>query len=95
VALLRAARAALALDLTGDEALGARIVAEAVAAPARTIALNAGHSPDEAAAEVERSGGRAALNVLTGRYEDFEASGIVDPVRWVRVARRTPDRSPE
>ena len=86
VALLGAGRAALRLDLSGDEALGARIVAAALEAPARTIARNAGHSPDEAAAEVERSEGRAALNVLTGRYEDFEASGIVDPVKVVRVA---------
>src|SRR5436853_7243218 len=56
VALIRVEPALQKLDLTGDEATGGRIVAEALREPARLIAQNAGR---EGAGAVERirSGG--------------------------------------
>ena len=86
VALLRAAPAIAKLTLRGDEKVGAKIVADALAAPARQIAENAGA---EGAVVVERLRATAhplGFNAVTGDYEDMIAAGIIDPVKVSRAA---------
>ena len=89
VALLRAreAVAAVAAGLgSADEATGARIVWQALAAPIRQIAANAGHQPGVVVAHVERELGGMGLNAATGVYEDLTKAGVIDPAMVVRVA---------
>ncbi len=89
VALLRArdAVAAVAAGLgSGDEATGARIVWQALAAPIRQIAANAGHQPGVVVAHVERELGAIGLNAATSVYEDLNKAGVIDPAMVVRAA---------
>ena len=87
VALLQAGKAAFAkLNLTGDEATGARIVEAAIEAPLKHIAINAGL---EGGVVVERVGREAAgfgLNAATGEYVDMIKAGIIDPAKVTRSA---------
>ena len=86
VALLRAAVALRGLALPGDQQVGVRIVQRAVEEPLRWIAANAGQ---EAAVVVERVKGMTGahgFNAQTGDYEDLVESGVIDPVKVVRVA---------
>ncbi len=87
VALLQAGKAAFAkLNLTGDEATGARIVEAAIEAPLKQIAINAGL---EGGVVVERVGREAAgfgLNAATGEYVDMIKAGIIDPAKVTRSA---------
>ena len=87
VALLRASQAIDSLDLSGDQALGARVVKDALSEPIRQIARNAGYPP---AVVVERilAGSEPAfgLNALTGEYGDLKAAGVIDPTKVSRTA---------
>jgi chaperonin GroEL (HSP60 family) len=73
VALLRArepvAQHAAALQ-DADEVTGARIVWNALAAPARQIALNAGHEPGVIVDHFERKLHATGFNAATGEFED-------------------------
>ncbi len=89
VALLRVreAVAGVAAGLgSTDEATGARIVWQALAAPIRQIAANAGHQPGVVVAHVERELGAIGLNAATGVYEDLTKAGVIDPAMVVRAA---------
>ena len=86
VTLVRAREAVEALDLAGDEAVGARIVARSLEAPLRWIAQNAGF---EGGVVVERVRGEKpghGLNAATGEYVDLMKVGVIDPVRVTRSA---------
>jgi chaperonin GroEL len=89
VALLRAREAvaerAAKLQDT-DEAIGARIVWHALAAPAGQIAFNAGHEPGVVVHHVERELGSIGFNAATGGYEDLTKAGIIDPAKVARAA---------
>ncbi len=84
--LLRAREAVDALELSGDEAAGARIVAEALSAPLRWIAQNAGFEGGVVAERVLSEKPGHGLDAATGRYGDLFAAGIVDPARVTRSA---------
>lgn len=86
VALLRAAEAVRALKLTGDEAFGARIIEQALEAPLRQIAANAGEDGPVVAENVRESSKSNGYNALTGEYVDMFKAGIVDPAKVVRSA---------
>ena len=58
---------------------GARIVWHALAAPARQIALNAGHEPGVVAEPIEHVVGAIGFNVVTDVFEDLTKAGIIDP----------------
>ncbi len=84
--LLQAEAGLDALDLTGDEATGARIIRQAVSAPLYWIASNAGL---EGSVVVERVRGMEVgygLNALSGEYEDLMAAGVIDPAKVTRSA---------
>ncbi len=78
------------LGLTGDEATGVRIVREALSAPLRQIAMNAGFSGDVVRASVTelvvQKGVRHGFNAETGEYGDIVAQGVIDPVKVTRNA---------
>ena len=87
-ALLRARAAVKAVvdSLTGDEATGARIVWEALDAPARNIADNAGMEGALVVQRVEAETGSIGLNAATGEYVDLVKAGIIDPAKVTRAA---------
>jgi chaperonin GroEL len=87
VALLQAGKVAFdGLNLTGDEATGARIVAVAISAPLKQIALNAGLEPGVVAEKVSNLPDGHGLNAATGEYVDMLKAGINDPVKVTRSA---------
>ncbi|CAB1022463.1 chaperonin GroL [Corynebacterium diphtheriae] len=87
VALLQAAHVlANDLDLTGDEATGVKIVREALSAPLKQIALNAGFEAGVVADKVSHLPAGEGLNAATGEYVDLMAAGINDPVKVTRSA---------
>jgi chaperonin GroEL len=90
-ALIRCIPAALAVasSLTGDEKLGAEIVARALEKPVRTIAINSGVDGAVVADEVKTRGEtnpNIGYNANTGEYVDMYQAGIVDPTRVTRSA---------
>jgi chaperonin GroEL len=73
-------------SLTGDEATGARTVWEALDAPARNIADNAGMEGALVVQRVESEKGAMGLNAATGEYIDLVKAGIIDPAKVTRAA---------
>jgi len=86
VALLRAAKALEKLELTGDEALGAKIVEAALEVPLRTIAENAGQEGAVVAAQVRKLKKNEGYDAEKDQYVDMFEAGIIDPAKVVRVA---------
>jgi chaperonin GroEL len=87
-ALLRSRPAVLKVveSLTGDEATGARTVYDALIAPAKHIADNAGLEGSVVVQRVESEKGGIGLNAATGEYVDLLAAGIIDPAKVTRAA---------
>ncbi|CAB4650591.1 unannotated protein [freshwater metagenome] len=87
-ALLRSRPAVLKVveSLTGDEATGARTVYDALVAPAKHIADNAGMEGSVVVQRVESEKGSMGLNAATGEYVDLVAAGIIDPAKVTRAA---------
>jgi chaperonin GroEL len=77
---------ALSETLTGDEATGARTVYDALIAPAKHIADNAGLEGSVVVQRVESEKGGIGLNAATGEYVDLLAAGIIDPAKVTRAA---------
>ncbi len=88
VALIRArpAVAKVAESLEGDEATGARTVWQALVAPARHIAENAGLEGSIWVERIEAEDGTTGLNAETGELTDLLKAGIVDPAKVTRAA---------
>lgn len=76
----------LADTLQGDEQTGARIIAKALSAPLRQIAVNAGLEGAIILQQVEKLPENNGFNALTGEYVDMIAAGILDPTKVVRTA---------
>ena len=85
-ALVHAASAVDSLDLDGDEATGARIIARSVVEPLRWIAENAGMEGYVVVDRVRSLGVGQGLNAATGEYGDLVAQGVLDPVKVTRSA---------
>lgn len=86
VALLRALPALETLKLEGEEAVGARLLKNALEAPIRTIAGNAGKDGSVVAEEVKKQTGSMGYNAAKDVYEDMIKAGIVDPTKVTRSA---------
>ena len=87
VALIQAASKALgSLNFSGDEATGVNIVREAVSAPLKQIAENAGLEGGVVADRVAQMEPGFGLNAATGEYGDLMTQGISDPVKVTRSA---------
>jgi chaperonin GroEL len=87
VALLQAGKVAFAkLSLTGEEAVGARIVEIAIEAPLKQIAINAGLEGGVVVEAVRNRPVGEGLNAATGEYVDMIKAGIIDPAKVTRSA---------
>ena len=86
VAYLRCQKAIDGLELTGDEKVGAEIVARAIEAPLRKLVSNAGQEAALVVAKVKADKGSNGYNVRTGEYADLMKCGVVDPAKVVRTA---------
>jgi chaperonin GroEL len=82
----RAAVAKALEGLEGDEATGARSVHNALDAPARMIAQNAGLEGAVVVQQIERETGNIGLNAATGEFEDLLKAGVLDPAKVTRAA---------
>ncbi|RBY93171.1 chaperonin GroEL [Blastococcus sp. TF02A-30] len=85
-ALVHAAAAIDALDLTGDELTGARAVRTALDAPAVQIAENAGFEGRVVVSKIREAGKGQGFNAATGEYGDLAAQGVIDPVKVTKAA---------
>lgn len=85
-ALVHAARALDSLDLSGDEAVGVRVVRKSLVEPLRWIAENAGETGYVVTTKVAESEPGIGFNAATLEYEDLLAAGVIDPVKVTRSA---------
>ena len=76
----------LVKKLVGDEATGARIVANSLDAPLRLIAANAGYEGAVKVREVADAKGSVGFNAATGELEDLIKAGVIDPAKVTRSA---------
>ncbi len=86
VAYLRAQKAIEALQLAGDEKVGADIISRAIEAPLRKLVSNAGQEAALVVANVKKATGTNGYNVKTGEYVDLLKAGVVDPAKVTRSA---------
>ena len=86
VALVRAAAAIADLKLTGDEAVGAQIVARAVEEPLRQLAVNGGYEGGVIVERIKAAEGDCGFNVATGEFVNMIEAGILDPAKVTRSA---------
>ncbi len=88
VAFLRAVEAVEAArsKAKGDERIGFDIVAEALRAPARQIAENAGEDGEVVVSRILEKSGSWGYNAATGEYGDMFKFGIIDPAKVSRTA---------
>jgi chaperonin GroEL len=85
-ALVHAATAIDALDLSGDERTGARAVRTALDAPLVRIAQNAGFEGRVVVSKVRELGAGQGFNAATGEFGDLAAQGVIDPVKVTKAA---------
>ncbi len=85
-ALLRCIPELDSLEIEGDEHFGVEIVRQALRAPARAIADNAGRDGSLVVEEVLAKKGWFGYNALTENFEDLGKSGVIDPTKVVRTA---------
>ncbi|KAJ7969307.1 RuBisCO large subunit-binding protein subunit alpha, chloroplastic [Quillaja saponaria] len=69
-----------------DEQIGADIVAEALLAPTKLIATNAGVDGEIVVEKTRKCSWRVGFNAMTCRYEDLLIAGVADPCRVSRCA---------
>ena len=70
----------------GDEKLGVDLILQALKAPARTIAENAGRDGSLVVEEILDLKGWKGYDALADEYADMSKSGILDPTKVVRSA---------
>ena len=75
-------------SLRGDEKMGADIVLKALHAPLRQIADNCGIDGSVVADEIRDKPESHGYDANTGKYVDMYKTGIIDPVKVVRLALR-------
>jgi chaperonin GroEL len=88
--LLRAIEAveAEAAQHEGDERTGMLMWRWALEAPARQIAFNSGADPGVGVDRMRSGPGAFGFDAALGQYVDLLESGIIDPTKVVRVARK-------
>ncbi|WP_053572340.1 chaperonin GroEL [Caballeronia cordobensis] len=87
VALLRAREAVTGLKgANSDQDAGIQIVLQALEAPLRIIAANAGDEPSVVIAKVVEGHGNFGYNAAIGEYGDLVEAGVVDPTKVTRTA---------
>jgi len=74
------------LEAEGDEKVGINIVRRALEEPLRQIATNAGLEGSVVVEHVKNEAANVGYNVVSEKYEDMIAAGVVDPVKVTRSA---------
>ncbi len=74
------------LGMTGDEAVGVRVVRKALSAPCYWIAVNAGEEGSVVVAKVAGQARGHGFNAATRQYGDLVGQGVIDPVKVTRSA---------
>ena len=85
-ALVHAARALDKVELDGEEAVGVRVVRNALREPLRWIAENAGEAGYVVTTRVAEADPGTGYNAATGIYEELISNGVIDPVKVTRSA---------
>jgi chaperonin GroEL len=87
VALVRVLSALVnPFDAGTDEHVGFKVLQNALAAPLRQIAMNAGKDGSVILEKVQSAEGNIGYNAATDKIEDLMVAGIIDPHKVVRVA---------
>jgi len=86
VALIDCIKALDNLQVSGEEKIGLNILRRALEEPMRQIALNAGKDGSVVIEEVHRSAKGIGYDVSRDEYVEMIKSGIIDPVKVVRLA---------
>jgi len=76
----------LVATLEGDERTGAMLIRKALESPLRQIAINAGLEGSVIVNKIKESENGIGFDVLTEKYVDMVAAGIIDPSKVVRSA---------
>jgi len=76
----------LRAELSGDEAIGVNVFAQAITAPLFWIATNAGLDGHVVVSKVAELPNGQGFNAATLEYGDLIAAGVVDPVKVTRSA---------
>lgn len=84
VALLNASRAIDSLKLTGDEAVGAKIVQHACEAPVKQIAFNTGFDGNVILNDILKSPKNFGFNAFSEKLENLVDAGVIDPAKVVK-----------
>ena len=74
------------VEATGDEATGVNIVKDALEAPVRQIAENAGVEGSVIVNQLKSEKPGIGYNAADGKFEDMVKAGIVDPTKVTRSA---------
>ncbi len=86
VALLNASKVLDKLPLEGDEKVGVRILARALEAPLRQLALNAGFEGAIVVGKVREQKAGVGFDVVKEEYRNMFEAGIIDPTKVTRSA---------
>ncbi len=86
VALLNASAALEPHMKDGDEAVGVKIVKDAVEDPIKWIAVNAGTEGSVIVEQVKKSKPGVGYDASTGEFGDMVKRGVIDPAKVVRTA---------
>ena len=71
-------------ELSSDQRTGLEILAKALLEPAKQIAQNAGFIGEVVVADIKRL--KKGFNVVSGKHEDLNESGILDPAKVLRLS---------
>jgi chaperonin GroEL len=86
VALLNAAAALTPYMKDGDEAIGVKVVKEAIEEPIRWIAINAGAEGSVIVEQIKKSKPGVGYDATKGDFVDMVERGVIDPAKVVRTA---------
>jgi len=86
VALIRCIDALDAVEVSGEETNGIKLLKRVLEAPLRQIVENAGMESSIVANRVKEGKEDFGFNAATGQYENLIASGVIDPTKVVRFA---------
>ena len=86
-ALIRAAQKVDLIDMTADERTGAILILNAIKAPAKQIAENAGFDSGVVVNTIQKSESETiGFDASSGEYVEMFEAGIIDPLKVERVA---------
>jgi chaperonin GroEL len=84
VALLNASQVIKDLQLTGDEAIGAKIVLSACETPVKQIAFNTGYDGSVILNEILKAPKNFGFNAMSEKVENLVEAGVIDPAKVVK-----------